>query len=161
MATGLSSVREGGEIDKSNLTTTLTDILREMQNTPERQRVGGSKRKNLEVQLERLNKAIQWNKPEIEPKEEQSTDVGKVEVGKVRDARNLGVGKAGRGNMENCRPMSHAQVVGKPKVLKITIISIGVGKTGCATRNTGVEIIDTIRIATIILQLVRRLTRRQ
>ena len=48
-----------GEIAKANLTTTLTELLREMQNRAEQQRVGGEKRRNLAPQLARLNKAIQ------------------------------------------------------------------------------------------------------
>ena len=47
-----------------------------MQNLTEQKRVGESKRRNLETQLERLDKSIQGGKPEIEPKKEQSMEVG-------------------------------------------------------------------------------------
>ena len=48
-----------------------------MQNLTEQQRDGESKRRNLEAQLERLNKTIHGEKPATEPKKEQSADVGK------------------------------------------------------------------------------------
>ena len=76
MATEQSSVREGIEIDTANLTTTLTELLGEMQNLTEEQRVGESKRQKLEIQLERLDRAIQWGEPEIAPVKEQSIDAG-------------------------------------------------------------------------------------
>ena len=60
-----------------------------------------------------------------------------MELGKVRDARNLGVGEAGRENTENYRPRNQVQVVGKPEIMKIATISIGVSKTGCVTGDSG------------------------
>ena len=77
MAIELSPVREVGGIVKANLTTALTEILGEMQNLTEQQRVGESKRRNLETKLERQDKAIQEKKPEIEPKKEQSMEMAK------------------------------------------------------------------------------------
>ena len=56
LAFELSHVRGGGEIDKANVTTTLTELLGEMQNLTEHQRVGEAKRRNLETQLGCLNK---------------------------------------------------------------------------------------------------------
>ena len=56
--------------------------------------------KNLAYQLELLGKVIQGRMPEVEPRKEQSMDVGKAEVGKSRDARNLGAVRTGPGNKE-------------------------------------------------------------
>ena len=71
----LSSVRAERKIGKVNLTNTLTELLEEMQHPAEQQRVSESKRQNLETQLERRNKSIHGEKPDIELAEEQSTDV--------------------------------------------------------------------------------------
>ena len=71
-----------GGIDKSNLTTTLKE-LSGMRNITEQQWVGFPKRENLEIQLERLIKAI-YGEREIESREEQSLDVAKEKVSKIR-----------------------------------------------------------------------------
>ena len=52
-----------------------------MQNLTEQKRVGESKRRNLETQLERLNRAIQEKNHKIEPKKEQSMDVAGAKEG--------------------------------------------------------------------------------
>ena len=77
MGIDLSAVREGYEIYKANLNTTLTEILGGMRNLTGRQRVAESMRRNLETQLERLNKVIKGKKPAIGPKKEQSTEAEK------------------------------------------------------------------------------------
>ena len=87
--------------------------------------------------------------PEVEPRKEQSMDVGKAEVGKSRDARNLGAVRTGPGNKENYRPANRSQVAGHPKIPKIAVLFIGIGKLDYVTSNTEIVITTIIRITTI------------
>ena len=74
-------------IDEANLTDALTEILKEMQDLSEQHRVGGPKRRNVSEQLGFLIKVTQEKKPAVEPKKEQSTELGKAKVEPARCER--------------------------------------------------------------------------
>ena len=86
----------GDATDKANLETTLSTISEDVRNLTEQQRVGESKGRNLEDQLELQTEVIQEKKkPKVEPKNAQSMEVGKVKVERERAARNLGAVSTG------------------------------------------------------------------
>ena len=108
-----------------------------MPNLTEHRRTGESERQNLETQLERLNKAIQGKKPETEPKKEQSMEVGKVQMQKVRDARNLGEAGTGRVNTEELTDSEISASSWRTQDREDRSYIYRTNKTGYITRNTG------------------------